>query len=357
MTNKPFFPIHTSDRILFKRCRRKWDLRSSIRRHLEPIDQTPNINLWFGTGFHFALEDYHGYNRFGDPVKALEAYFMAFSIDQLPEGAEETIAMGMDMFEYYKKWSENRERYETVWLDGKPMVEVKFELELADLSEIAEVPVIYRGTLDRVAKDPYGDWWIEDYKTAANIDINKLATDPQVTSYCWAGEQYFEREIAGMLYTQFAKKSPQPPKILQNGFPSLNKQQKTTHRLYRDGLLQIFPDGDFPSDYTEFLNYLAEKETPEGDAYIRRDPVYRNLHAKENAYKHIWQEVFEMITPDLFIYPNPTRDCIWDCAEFRPICLAMDEGDDWGRIIEDFYREQREEDETWKQRIKWPVAP
>ena len=47
------FSIHTSDRITFKRCRRKWDFSSPLRQHLAPQGGvvTP---LWFGTGFHFA---------------------------------------------------------------------------------------------------------------------------------------------------------------------------------------------------------------------------------------------------------------------------------------------------------------
>ena len=355
MLNNEFYEIHTSDRTLFKRCRRKWDLRSPLRRHLVPKDKPENIHLWFGTGFHFALEDYHGYNRFGDPVKALEAYYMTFNPDELPEEAEETMALGMDMLEYYKKWLQQRDTYKTVWVGGEPLVEVKFELELTELSEIRDKPVIYRGTIDRVVEDPFGNWWVQDYKTAKNIDTNKLANDPQISTYVWAAEQYFECEFEGMIFSQFAKNTPNPPQVLKNGELSVNKQQKTTHRIYRDELLKRYPDGKFPSKYVEFLGYLAEQETPEGDRFIRSDEVERNIHAKEMTYKHILEEAAEMTDPGLPLYPNPTRDCSWDC-DFRSVCIAMDEGSDWEYMLEEFYEPKKEEGDEWRNRIKWPES-
>jgi len=347
-------PIHTHDRIRYKRCRRKWYLGSPLRLHLVPKGQPLNINLWLGTGFHFALEDYHGYNKFGDPVEALAAYYNAFRPDELPEGSEDAISLGMGMLEHYKRWLKYRNQYQTLWIDGEPQVEVQIQLEFTDLSEIAGKPVIFRGTVDRVVEDADGNWWVQDYKTAANIDVNKLALDPQVGNYVWAAEQHYEREIAGMAYTQFAKKVPKPPKRLVAGGLSVDKRQSTTYALYKEDLSQFYPQGNFPSKYVEFLNDLAARETPEGDEFIRTDLVERNHTAKTSTYKHMVAEIREMLDPDLPIYPNPTRDCTWDCTEFRAVCMAMDEGDDWEYLINEFYQKKGEEDETWKNRVKWP---
>jgi len=345
--------IHTHDRIRYKRCRRKWYFGSALRRHLEPADQGPNIHLWFGTGIHFALEDFHGYNRFGCPATALDAYYNAFKDDELPQGAEDMVELGMAMLDYYLIWRQNRDLYKTVWIDGEPQVEVQVQLELTELSEKVGYPVVFRGTIDRVVEDEYGDWWVQDYKTAAYIDLNKLANDPQIGNYVWAAEQHYQKEIEGMVYTQFAKKAPKPPRVLQSGELSLDKRQSTTYKIFRAGLLERYPDGNFPPKFIEFLNMLAEKESPEGDEFIRQDPVRRNIHAKESTYNNMMMEVDEMLNPDLYIYPNPTRDCSWDC-EFRPACLTMDEGDDWEYLIEQFYQERGEENDQWRNRIKWP---
>lgn len=348
-----FYEITTSNRNFFKRCRRKWYFQSPMGRHLVPKDERPNIHLWFGTGFHFALEDYHGYNLFGDPVLALEAYFHAFRESERPEEAEDIIALGMGMFEHYKRWLSRRDLYQTVWLDGKPLLETRFALELTEVK--ADKPVIYRGTIDRIVENEYKEWFTQDYKTAASIDWNKMANDPQISTYVWAAEQYYQREVVGMVYSQFAKKTPQPPAPLKTGGISANKQQKTTHSLYREALLELYPDGDFPDKNVECLNHFASLETVEGDEYIRSDVVTRNQYAKEATYRSIVAEAQEMVNPDTVMYPNPTRDCAWDC-DFRSVCLMMDEGDDWEEYIEQNYKrkEEHHSDESWRKRIKWP---
>lgn len=34
------------------------------------------------------------------------------------------------------------------------------------------------------------------------------------------------------------------------------------------------------------------------------------------------------------MYPNPTRDCIWDCS-FLPLCPMMDDSSDWKGVLGD----------------------
>jgi RecB family exonuclease len=346
-----FYEVHTSDRIAYKRCRRKWAFSSPLRYHIIPAQEAENIHLWFGTGIHFALEDFKGYHRFETPMDALEAYYGACT--NKPEGAEEYLELGIKMLEHFIRWEKHREKFKTVWIEGVPQVECRFALELSDLSEAAGKPVIYRGTLDRLAIDEEGGYWIEDYKTAKTIDTYKLATDPQINAYIWAAEQYFQIDIQGVIYTQLAKKAPKNPVILSNGTLSVNKNQSTTHHKYREELLKIYPDGDFPVKYVEFLNTLLENETPEGDGFIRRDKVYRNHDVKLSTYNHIIDEVKEMIELKLPLYPNPTRDCAWDCP-YRELCILMEEGGDWLYQMENFYIEKPEQDETWRSRIRWP---
>lgn len=346
--------IHTSDRILFKRCRRKWNWASPLRENLIPKDASPSA-LWFGTGFHFALEDFHGYNRFGDPVKAFEAYYDACRPSERPEDADELLDLARGMLSYYQIWLRHRNEFQTYWVDGVPQVEVDFEIPLPpEICELAGREIVYAGTFDRVVVDPYGRLWIMDYKTVKQFDTSKLETDPQISAYAWAAELIYEREVEGVVYMQFYKGYPQEPKVLQNGTLSKNKNQRTTHALYRRALLRIYGSPDrFPPDYVEFLNYLLDQESAEGDKFIRRDLVRRNGYSKETEYKKILDEVMDMLDPNLRIYPNPTRDCIWDCP-FRSACLAMDDGSDWEYIIENDFMVREEVPQNWRQRIQWP---
>lgn len=351
--------LHTSDRILYKRCRRKWDLRSSLRRHLVPDPPQEILPLWFGTGIHFVLEDYFGYNKFGDPVLALEAFYNAFDWEELPAGADEELALGLRMLDYFVPWYERRnasEGWKTLFIDGVPQVEVDFRLELTELSEIAGKPVLYEGTFDRIVQDCYGRYWIMEFKTAKSIDLDKLVTDPQVKAYVWAAEQWYNAQFEGVLYMQMAKDAPSPPRILKNGTISVDKNQKTTHQLLRATLLQHYPDGNFPGKYVEFLNTLAEQETPEGNRFVRIDTIHVNDDAKANTYKHIIAEGREMIDPDLPIYPNPTRDCAWDCKEMRSVCIAMDEDSDWEYMLDEFFKPKGEERHEWRKKVRWPQS-
>lgn len=360
--------LHTSDRSSFKRCKRRWGLSSPWQRNLTPVEKDKSINLWFGSGFHFALEDYHGYNKFGSPVIALEAYYNAFRSEDLPERAEEMMALGMGMFDYYLKWGQNREKFETLWHNGQPMVECSFELEIKELTEYAKKhnvtvngelvdKVTYHGTIDKIVTDSEGRWWLVDYKTAASIDTKKLSTDPQISAYLWAAEQYYDHEIAGMIFLQFLKDVPEYPKRLAKGGFSTDKRQKTPHSYYREALIQEF--GKVPPEYIEILNELASRESIEGNKFIRSDKVERNGYSKESTYYNIIEEGMDMldqiVNPRL--YPNFTRDCAWDCS-FRFCCIAMEEGHDADELLSDGFeiRNKTEEGETeeWRKRIKWP---
>lgn len=372
------FALHTHDRIAFKRCRRKWYFSSPLKLNLE-AKQQDSINLWFGSGFHFAMEDYHGYHKFNLPEEALEAYYNAFTEQERPTGADDLIEIGMHMLRYYSEdWlpKHNFDGFETLWITpnpdvplgtfsnhpidetSAPQVEVGFTLELVELSQKAGFPVFYHGTFDRVLVDNQGRWWLLDYKTAKAIDMIKLATDPQIGAYLWAAEQWYQHKFEGIVYLQLVKDFPDTPKQLKAGGFSMDKRQKTTHGVYKAALLEKY--GSIPSAYIPFLNELACMESTEGNRFIRWDLVRRNDASKVATYENILYEGLDMLRDDLYIYPNPTRDCSWDCP-FRTICVAMDEGSDYQSIITEEFQRRNEtmlgEEPEWRKKIKWPKKP
>jgi len=70
-------PIHNSDRVNFKRCRRYWDWNSPARQNLMLKAEVYGINtdLWFGTGIHWALERYYNPGLRYDPVESWRTWF------------------------------------------------------------------------------------------------------------------------------------------------------------------------------------------------------------------------------------------------------------------------------------------
>lgn len=407
MDNISHFTIRTSDRRTFRRCLRKWDFQSSLRGNWQHIGTEQNINFWFGSAIHFSMEDYHGENKFGDPRKAFWAYYQAFPADELPMGAEVHYELGMAMLSYYLTWY-NRHNdvtgFETALVDPethqlynpyqvkktdkmKYAVEQSFILPLSTYVAVDAngnirkaffnvqdpscisftyngvecdiVPICYHGTMDRIVCDKYGRYWILDYKTAKGADTNKLDTDDQISAYLWAFEKWFGIKPYGFIYLQLTKEAVQEPKRLKNGELSVDKKQKTTYSLLKQEIINDYGTVNAaPDKLIQFLNHMASIESPEGDRFIRWDFVKRTPEQIRSTEEHIMGELRHMLWDDLYCYPNPTRDCIWDCP-CRDLCLALDRKDETAvnEFMQNFEQRPRNEDgnlDPWRENIPWP---
>lgn len=406
MNNISHFTIRTSDRRTFRRCLRKWDFQSSLRGNWQHIGTEQNINFWFGSAIHFAMEDYHGENKLGDPRKAFWAYYQAFPASELPMGAEAHYELGMAMLSYYLTWYKRHNDvagFETALVDPEThqlynphqvkktdkmeyAVEQSFILPLNtyvavdvngnirkafnvqdpscisftyDGVECDIVPIYYHGTMDRIVCDKYGRYWILDYKTAKGADTNKLDTDDQISAYLWAFEKWFGIKPYGFIYLQLTKEAVQEPKRLKNGELSVDKKQKTTYSLLKQEIINDYGTVNAaPDKLIQFLNHMASIESPEGDRFIRWDFVKRTPEQIRSTEEHIMGELRHMLWDDLYCYPNPTRDCIWDCP-CRDLCLALDRKDETAvnEFMQNFEQRPRNEDgnlDPWRENIPWP---
>ena len=407
MHNISHFTIRTSDRRTFRRCLRKWDFQSSLRGNWQHIGTEQNINFWFGSAIHFSMEDYHGENKFGDPRKAFWAYYQAFPADELPMGAEAHYELGMAMLSYYLTWYKRHNDvtgFETALVDPEThQLYNPYQAKKADRMEYAVeqsfilplntyvavdandnirkaffnvqdpscisftyngvecdiVPICYHGTMDRIVCDKYGRYWILDYKTAKGADTNKLDTDDQISAYLWAFEKWFGIKPYGFIYLQLTKEAVQEPKRLKNGELSVDKKQKTTYSLLKQEIINDYGTVNAaPSKLIQFLNHMASIESPEGDRFIRWDFVKRTPEQIKSTEEHIMGELHHMLWEDLYCYPSPTRDCIWDCP-CRDLCLALDRKDETAvnEFMQNFEQRPRNEDgnlDPWRENIPWP---
>lgn len=356
--------IRTSDRIAFKRCRRRWGWNSHLRGNLGPKEaQNP---LWFGTGMHFALEDYHGYNVYGSPVEAFKAYCAAtYSLKQhvaIPAMYHELKALGIGMMDYYLVWLSERDGYKTFWYNGIPQVEVRAHVEIPlDVKRLhPESPydkAVYSVTIDRVVEDPEdGGLWLVDYKSAKTFAQLHFATDPQIGAYYWVAEHIYPGKwIKGFLYQQHRKNVPEAPRITAAGRLSSDKRQLTTHAAYRKVLTNVYgPDSQkWPAENLATLNYFAGEEQPDMDKFIRRDKVYRNQYSFQSEGTKILMEVADMLNPNLPLYPNPTRDCTYMCP-FLHACVSMDDGSDWEHELVLAHSSREKENELWRKKLPHP---
>jgi hypothetical protein len=356
--------IHNSDRVNYRRCRRKWNFQSGLRENLV-VRGEASTPLWLGSGFHFALEDFHGYNHFGDPRRAFDAYVEA-TTGSHPHDVDEAVLVGDGMLAYYVElWLPKHPVYPTLIIDGKPQVEVDIEIPITDhlpdwlVDKLRnqyddDVEVVVKQTFDKVEQEPeYGVIYGVDYKTAKQMaDIATLSMNPQASQYYWAMTWFYDGESDGIVWQQHLKKIPTPPEPLKTGGLSMAKSQTTTYAMYRRGLIDMF--GHVPKGYADILNHLASQEDENGDRFVRREILRRNKHHGEVEFQKLIAEATEMLDPDLPIYPNPTRDCTWDCP-FRDVSMAMDSGEDWEYMLESEYVQHQGYDDSWRKRIVWPA--
>lgn len=365
-----FVAMHNSDVSTYKRCRRKWGFSSPFRMHLGKADKV-NEYLWYGSGFHFAFEDFFGQKIYSNPLEAFIKFYEAHTPNQMPDNAKELRVMAEEMFSYFKKRYDDKSIYlydefgktdilfndlEVLDINGKPAVEVPFTLVLKELSNEAGIPIVVHGTFDVIYKHKAtGKLYLGDYKTAKRIDTGKLLTDPQITMYLWAAEQYLDCNIEGLLYMQFNKTVPHPPKQLKNGSFSQAKNQLTTPDLYIEALKEQY--GEIPNGYEEILDYLYSVEEEKGDQFIRMDIVTRSEFSKQQWYRYLIDIGYEMIDPRLPLYPNPTKDCSWDC-NFRSTCFAMDNDGDFKYTLDNTFvvrtETAKQEVNPWRKVLNYP---
>ena len=150
-TKWDIIPIHTSDVSSFLRCRRYWNWSSPARNNLRTRADVSGVNpnLWYGTGIHWALEQYYHPLLKRDPVEAWTTWFhtqwyggevepsfleMTYDnkphtmangtvhvkglVDILPQYDEEEFfvlrELGIGMMTYYKKYAEEHDDFEVV---------------------------------------------------------------------------------------------------------------------------------------------------------------------------------------------------------------------------------------------------
>jgi len=335
-----------------------WDWSSNLRQGLEPTEHP--LPLWIGSGFHYALEDLYGYQHYSTGAEAFAAYVDACQRTpklELPEDWEDGIELAAAMLDYYPLWLQSRPKYETLWVDGIPQVEIDFEIELPfDASKWGYDKVLYRSTFDRVAEDEYGGLWIIEYKTAIRFEDRHFMTDPQVTTFCWAGSVVYDRPVMGVVYQQHRKTIPVGPKILSAGKISSASNMVTSYRLYKTALEALYTDvSKAPSKNIRFLGDLAAKETEHRDAYIRRDLIERNEYQIAAEGEKILLQLPRMLDPNISIYPSPTRECTW--CRFQDPCVSLDDGSDYEEELAAISQTRASEYNTWRPHLQLPSQP
>lgn len=288
------YEVSNSEIKTFRACRRKWWLTYVLR--LRSRDTSVVGPLPLGSRIHKALEFYYRGEK--GLLQAHEELVVDARATAMIEGADlskldDEAELGRLMLEGYLEWAGD---------EG-----IDANLEIIGIEEILKYPMLggavtLMGKLDLRVRDRMKDTrLILDFKTAANFNEFHLTghMNPQLKTY-----QMLDALV-----------NPEGARI-EGGIYRLIKKVKRTARA-----------------------------TP---------PFYEDITIRHNKYalRSFWEQLQgvlrDMVTtrdallkggdPMVLAYPNPTRDCTWQCP-FINVCPMFDDGSDVESAINDRFIE------------------
>lgn len=289
----------------FKKCRRRWWLAYHRRLRLKARSLTGAAPL--GTRVHQALEPWYvpeGRTQI-DPRKALEDI------------------LHQDKVALIESWTGEPEN-----LDG---VLKQFDKE---------------SELSRAMIEGYMQWLEE---TGADSDFEVIASESAVEYEFAPG-----LSLAGRLDTRVRRRHDGALLFIDHkttdSFATLRKQLPQAEAMTLYEILQRLtnPGERNAGAVYNMLRKVLRSKTAKPPFYDRETVMF-NTHQLESAWYRVMgtirdiQQVEEQLEsevgrklPHFVVYPNPTRDCDWQC-EFFPVCSLHDDGSRVDAMIESLY--------------------
>jgi hypothetical protein len=352
--------IHVTDVSLFKRCRQWWDFASPLRMNLE--SNSPNKNLWAGTGVHEALAYYYHPDHFNDtlqPEEGLLQRYQVWYLEAMGRLADATVGqaleeqilneleLGREILRHYALWAPGYDsKSSALGIQRVLGTEVRIEVPLPI---VPGVYVYFEGTADAWVLLQDGTPALVEHKTAARIpEPDSLIPDEQYLSYLWGSnvsQAFDSNRPRVVLYNFLRKKAPRYPAPTIDFGLSRNKSIDTTFAAY---LWSVHSSGESPENYKDVLYHLWKQETPEGNEFFRRTRIQRTDRALEAFGRRLVDTISEMLDPSVFIYPAPDWFKCKYCS-FREPCMMVQEGLPPGPILQANYQ---------KREPRWPdISP
>ena len=347
------YVIRSSDRAIFKRCRRAWDFGSRSRQNYELAQPVRAFD--FDQAMHDALALYYfpgmwGWNReivvpmvLDGFIKSMEKQRTACHearalSDEEEEAWSAHVELGQGMLEHYFRWAPTIDRFDPI------RVATDFEVNVPDPCHAGQdlaapatmplLPIRYRGRCDVLALDGYDAYWIIDHRIAEGTwaDLDQLVLDEEGVAACWA-TQHFDpgMKIAGVIYNELRKAVPNeqyaaaiPERAV---LTKADVVQQTLPRLQSRGL------------YKQAVREPEHRIEQHGNDFFRRTAIARSQAELENAGLKIALEALEIADPDVAPYPNPVWEFCSAC-DYRAPCIAMNEGANVVAILESTYHKR-----------------
>jgi hypothetical protein len=304
------YEIKDSDRALFKRCRRAWDLGSSARQGFIPLRPPQLFDFVRAIRESLAVYYYPGmwdWNRAIVRPLALEAFaksmhrqrqincaVVAAASDE-DRAWRDHLELGKSVLKRYFEWAPEVDDFSPIRVDAEFIANIPdLRGSDQDLVTIRGLPVRYRGYIDLLVADDDGKYWIVNHRIAEQEfpAQDELLLDEASVASCWGWETYFiGMKIAGVIHNQLIKNS---------------SQQDSRGEMFRRTALPCSPA------------------------------------ALESARRQIALEAQDMIDLELRLYPNPSKTNCSGCMYVSP-CIAMNESGDVSAILNSSYRKRSDD--------------
>ena len=340
--------VHTSDIRYFKQCRRRWGWSSPLKENRVP-KRTPRY-FARGRAFHTCLERY--YDAGENPSEAFfdaltdvlvkDATLGLFDEADCTEASNEALGqpfviedleMGERVLRDYLHWSRENDDYDKVLaVEQHGHVPLLSPNEMPRGSKYFKAVFSYR--TDLIVSRNNGQYWIVDFKTTSQLPsyerLAHLDNDEQITGYLKACEITYEVKFTGAVFVYILMRRPEDPTVLQSGKLSQNKMQNTSHYQYRDAIEEHGLD---LKDYASILSHLKDKKH-----WFRRIECIRTPEEKDIMWQQLKDMAYEMLRPNVFIYPCPSAVNCASCSYFGP-CLSENAGlkSDVRRVLKEEY--------------------
>lgn len=330
------------------RCQRSWSLTSDKGRNLEYFGG-PAAAFGMGDLIHVGLEA-QVYHMWGSPITPEEAIKAAAekekqhamlryqkkmgAIWSSEEGStyDTQAELAVSYIQHYlAKWGPNP------WAPYEVLVpELTFRVPIPGC-DLEDGHLI--GTVDKLLLDPQrGELHILDHKSyTQETRYDTEITNMQFMCYSWGIYQLVGQPVESFIYDGIRKKLPRQPKRLVSGALSQEWTADVTYSTFREALEEVFGTRKIPPEYASFVNRLHDRDAQDETPYFKRMelrytyPVIANIQrqlARIHDYAvSVRGAGLEDAIPD-FIWSG-----CWDC-KVRPICVAMQYGQDYEGIIE-----------------------
>jgi hypothetical protein len=350
---RPEILISITEILDFLRCRRAWDYLSPIRQSLTQR-RAPQTQFHTGSLMHTGIEaTVNG----EDPFEAMDRFMQdereslkRASADQtggrmMTTGDElrlqESYTMALSMMRHYlQRYGDTPLHHEGArW--RYIASELSFKIDTGIVAPDGR-KVYLVGTIDGVGVDEDDSSRIAviEHKTyGQKPNLSYLTYDHQQQGYVMCLQQLVRAPIVGCLYDGIMKRSPQPPKLLQNGVDLSQALEPTvSYWSYKDALVEKYgttPDPEIRRKYAPALaKYKLRDMQDQSPWFSRQFTPY-----PQNQLLEWWQNTMSvlrtMVNDPEIHYHRSWMGC-YDCW-VQDLCNAQSRGGDFEYVRDTEY--------------------